>query len=103
MQRSRAFHLMHFPDFLSARRRQMNTTVIASSQVAASAIASLSLAVAGARNPLHKLAEALRCTLACAALAMFASAASAAVPTPTVIGPLASDTPGSASRNYPFF
>src|SRR5204863_3955120 len=41
---------------------------------------------------------------ACAAVAVFAAtAATAVVPTPAVIGPLASDPPGSASRNYPFF
>src|SRR5438067_30960 len=37
------------------------------------------------------------------AIAAATSVAQAIVPTPTVIGPLASDTPGTPGRNYPFF
>ena len=37
------------------------------------------------------------------ALAAFALPATAVVPTPAVIGPIPSDTPGSADRNYTFF
>jgi hypothetical protein len=36
-------------------------------------------------------------------VAMFAAAAGAVVPTPTVIGPMASDPPGTPGHNYPFF
>ena len=41
--------------------------------------------------------------LVCVAMATFASIAAAVVPTPTVIGPLPSDTPGTPGHNYPFF
>jgi Alpha/beta hydrolase domain len=36
-------------------------------------------------------------------VAVFAIACHAVVPTPTVMGPLPGDVPGSADRNYPFF
>jgi len=37
------------------------------------------------------------------ALTLLVSAAHAVVPTPTVIGPIPSDTPGTPGHNYPFF
>jgi hypothetical protein len=39
----------------------------------------------------------------CATIAVFALAAEAVVPTPTVVGPLPFDTPGTPAHNYPFF
>ena len=51
----------------------------------------------------HKISRAFYRALSCAAVAAFAAVAGAVVPTPSVIGPLASDTPGTPGRNYPFF
>jgi Alpha/beta hydrolase domain len=51
----------------------------------------------------YKISKALCRALSCAAVAAFAATAGAVVPTPTVIGPLSSDTPGSSAHNYPFF
>src|SRR6266508_723960 len=49
-----------------------------------------------------RLLAALRSTAIAGLFAVLGSA-SASVPVPTVIGPLASDPPGSTGRNYPFF
>jgi len=51
----------------------------------------------------HNFSRALYRALSCAAVAAFAAVAGAVVPTPTVIGPLASDPPGTPGRNHPFF
>ena len=51
----------------------------------------------------HKISRALYRALCCAAVTAFAAAAGAVVPTPTVSGPLPSDTPGTPGHNYPFF
>jgi hypothetical protein len=48
------------------------------------------------------LAAVLGC-LTSGTIVLFGLVAQAVVPTPTVTGPIPSDPPGSASRNYPFF
>ncbi|HEY2884472.1 MAG TPA: alpha/beta hydrolase domain-containing protein [Rhizomicrobium sp.] len=42
-------------------------------------------------------------SIICASAAVFALTGEAVVPTPTVIGPLPSETPGTPGHNYPFF